>query len=337
MEGDSDALRYSLEIFNGDEAHSDSIIAIVGPTATGKSSIAIELGMLLGGEVVSADSMQVYRHMNIGTAKVTADEMRGVPHHMIDIVNPDELFTVVDYVEAADRVINDIISRGHLPIIVGGTGLYVKALLEDYLFPDTGADSEFRKRMQELADREGRDHLHSLLQSIDVTTAVKLHPNDVRRVIRALEVYHLTGEPFSSHLDKQQRVRCRYSALKIGLTMPRELLYERIGRRIDAMVSRGLFDEVRNLMSLGFAPAFTAMQALGYKEFIPVFKGEMSVDEALDVLKRETRRYAKRQLSWFRQDKGIVWFDVTAYASAFSLARDIACLYAGSQSKSVET
>lgn len=299
------------------------LVVIVGPTGVGKTALAVELALILGGEVVSADSMQVYKGMDIGTAKPTPEERKGVPHHLIDVVTPDTPFNVARYRDMAHAVIADIHARGALPILCGGTGLYVRAVLDEFLFPDQGAAPEVRERLQRLAEERGKQYLYNLLASVDPETAARLHPNDVRRVIRALEVYETTGRSMSEHIAAVQGKTPRYRDVRIGLTRPREELYRRIDRRVDEQIAQGLVDEVRSLRAR-YRLATTALQGLGYKEILRYLDGECSLEEAVHVLKRETRHYAKRQYTWFRRDPRIVWYDLSLYPSIEAAAQDIA-------------
>lgn len=293
------------------------LVILVGPTAVGKTAIAIELALRLQGEVVTADSMQVYRGMDIGTAKPTIAERRGVPHHMIDLVTPDQSFNVARYRDLAHRVIADIYERGRLPIVSGGTGLYVRALLEEFQLPAPGAAPEIRSRLEAEAERLGKAALHERLATLDPPTAARLHPNDVRRVIRALEVLEVTGKPLSQHLAEAEARPPRYQPISVGLTRPRDELYRRIDRRVDLLMDAGLLEEVRSLTEQ-YTLNRTARQGLGYKEMIAYLEGECTFDEAIERLKRETRRYAKRQLTWFRRDRHVRWFDLSSYPSEAS-------------------
>lgn len=286
------------------------LVVLVGPTAVGKSELAVELALRTRGEVVTADSMQVYRGLDIGTAKPTPAEQKGVPHHLIDICDPDERFNVAEYRRLAHKAIAEVHARGNLPILAGGTGLYVKAVLDEFLFPDEGADYELRRRLETQAREEGPQALHRRLAEIDPETASRLHPNDVRRVVRALEVYCTTGKPLSVHLEKASAAEPKYDVVMFGLTRPREILYRRINERVDSQIARGLVDEVRGLAErYGSLPV--AGQALGYKEIYAYLKGELTLEEAIERLKRDTRRFAKRQFTWFRREPRILrWIDL---------------------------
>ncbi|MEW9033402.1 MAG: tRNA (adenosine(37)-N6)-dimethylallyltransferase MiaA [Planifilum fimeticola] len=289
------------------------LLVIVGPTAVGKTSLSLSLAGAFRGEIVSGDSMQVYRHMDIGTAKVTAEEREKIPHHLIDIVDPDHPFTVEEYQRLAREAIEDIQRRGRLPILVGGTGLYIQSVTHGYLLPGVEGNPELREKLHRFADEEGNEKLWEKLKAVDPETAVRLHPNDRRRIIRALEVYEGTGIPFSK---LQRKSSPRYDMLWIGLTMSRERLYERINRRVDRMMAEGLVEEVEALRNKGYHRDLTSMQALGYKEIMMYLDGEISREEAVEAIKRGTRKYAKRQLSWFRRIPEIHWFDVNKPESA---------------------
>lgn len=297
------------------------IIAIVGPTGSGKSDAAIWLCHRLGGEIVSMDSMQIYRRMDIGTAKPTPEQQQAAVHHMIDVVEPDTLFTVSDYREMALKAIDDVLSRGRLPILVGGTGLYLNAISYEMSLGDNGADDALRTQLNEIAARDGGPgELHRMLRELDPEAAEKLHENDVRRVIRAIEVIRSTGKPLSMRSDEMKR-EGPYQVLVYGLSMPREKMYARINQRVDEMVAAGLIDEVRSLLAQGVEPRKEggAMQAIGYKEIVSALRGEFSMDKAIDLIKQGSRRYAKRQWTWFRHDPRTRWFDWTEYANKEAL------------------
>lgn len=291
------------------------LLVVVGPTAVGKTEFCVLLGQAMDAEIVSADSMQVYRGMDIGTAKPTEAERGGVPHHCLDIVDPRDAFNVADYRRCALQAINGIHSRGRLPILSGGTGLYVRAVVDEFLFPDRGADWELRRRLEEEAERYGRAALHARLAAVDPETAARLHPNDLRRVVRALEVYERTGRPLSDHLREAKSREPRFDLLMFGLTRPREELYARINARVDEQIRRGLVEEVEALMEQGLDEGDIAAQGLGYKEILAFLKGRTSLEEAVRVLKRDTRHYARRQLIWFKADPRIRWLDLSGYDS----------------------
>ncbi len=290
------------------------IVVIVGPTAVGKTALAVDLALRFSGEIVTADSMQVYRGMNIGTAKPTPSEQRGVPHHLIDICDPDRLFNVAEYRDLAHRAIADIHARGRLPLVAGGTGLYIKAILDEFLFPDEGPDYEIRGELESYSRVHGSAALHARLADIDPTTAERVHPNDIRRVVRALEVYQRTGRPMSEHLKEIENSVSRYRVVQIGLTRPRASLYQRIEARVDEQIEAGLVDEVKGLIQR-FPDMPVARQALGYKEIIAYLEGEVGLDEAIALLKRDTRRFAKRQFTWFNRDQRIHWIDLETHTA----------------------
>jgi tRNA dimethylallyltransferase len=290
-------------------------VVITGPTAVGKTKLSIEIAKSLDGEIVSADSMQIYKYMDIGTAKPSINERQNIPHHMIDIIEPEQEFSVAEYQKMAVDIISDIHKRNKLPIIVGGTGLYIKSLLYPMNFTDAYQDVEYRKRLQKTAEKMGKNYLYQQLEKIDPKTASRLHPNDVRRVIRALEVYHISGKPMSHYVQNLKDMDFRYDAAMIGLVMNRAKLYERINQRVDAMIERGLLNEVKSLLDKGYTRNMVSMQGLGYKEIIDYYQGRLTLEEAIYKLKQETRRYAKRQLTWFRAQKGVKWINIDDYSS----------------------
>jgi tRNA dimethylallyltransferase len=289
-----------------DRPQRDRLLVLLGPTAVGKTALSLTIAEMFGCEIISGDSMQVYRGMDIGTAKATPEERARVPHHLIDILDPDEPFSVTDFQQRCREAAADIQARGKLPFLVGGTGLYIEAACYDFQFTEAPGDEAFRERMKALAATEGPETLHARLRNVDPESAGRLHPNDIRRVIRALEIYEQTGVRLSDHL-RSQRKEPQYDLCMIGLTMDRERLYERINRRVDAMLSEGLVDEVRGLLARGYDRALPSMQGLGYKEIAAYLHGECTLDEAVELLKRGTRRFAKRQLSWFRHMPDIRW------------------------------
>jgi tRNA dimethylallyltransferase len=284
------------------------VVVITGPTATGKTALGVLLALQAGGEVVSADSMQIYRGMDIGTAKPAADEMRGVPHHMLDVADPTEDYSVARYVEEASRCADDILARGKLPVVVGGTGLYIDSLLAGRRFAAAPGDAELRRRLAAEYDEAGGAAFSERLRGLDPERAAKLHPADKRRLVRAMEVCLSGGETMTEH-DRRDRERPpRYASVRFALCYAeRQRLYDRIDARVDDMVSRGLFKEVRALLDGGLPPDSGAMQAIGYKEAAAALRGECSEDEAVELIKRGSRRYAKRQLTWLRRDGGLRW------------------------------
>ncbi|MFP7332413.1 tRNA (adenosine(37)-N6)-dimethylallyltransferase MiaA [Shouchella clausii] len=284
----------------------EPLIAIVGPTAVGKTALGIELAKTFGAEIISGDSMQVYRTMDIGTAKATVEEMAGIPHHLIDILEPGDTWTVSLFQEKALLAIASIRSRGKWPLLVGGTGLYVQALTHELSFGAASSDPSFREEMELYANRFGNAALHEKLAIADPKAAEAIHANNVRRVIRALEVIHLTGKPFSE--QENGLARPRFDNVLIGLEMERQALYERINRRVDAMMEAGLLEEVHRLYQRGIQGQ--AIQAIGYKELYAYFDGKCTCDEAIEALKTNSRRYAKRQLTWFKNRSDAVWFNL---------------------------
>jgi tRNA dimethylallyltransferase len=286
------------------------ICILAGPTAVGKTDISLALARNLYGEIISADSAQVYKYMDIGTAKLREDEMQGIRHYMIDEVTPDVDFSVAEFRSRAEVYIRDINERGRLPVITGGTGLYINSLLNNLDFTDSISDEAFRKEMQEIAHIKGSEYVHSMLESIDPASHKRLHPNDLRRVIRALEVHKYTGRPISYYQEESRKQPSRYDFAYIVLTMDREKLYDRIDQRVDKMMAMGLPEEVEGLLNMGYNRDMTSMQALGYKEIADYLQGSVSKEEAVRILKRGTRHYAKRQLTWFRRDQRVHWVNV---------------------------
>lgn len=285
------------------------LVAIVGPTAVGKTALALRLAQDLSVEVISADSRQVYRYMDIGTAKPTAQERQRVIHHLVDVVDPDEAFTLVQYQELAYAAIDDVLGRGRIPLLVGGTGLYVRAVLEGLSIPHVPPDLELRAQLQAEADSRGYEVLYERLRELDPQAAERIDARNVRRVIRALEVCLHTGKPVSS---LQVRSPPPYRILRIGLTMPRHQLYARIDERVDRMMNAGLLDEVQSLIEHGYGPELPSMSGLGYRQVGMYLRGEVSLDEAVVLMKRHTRRFVRRQANWFRSDDPrITWFDVS--------------------------
>ncbi len=289
------------------------LLSIVGPTGIGKTETSINLAENLSGEIISADSMQIYKYMDIGTAKITKEEMKGIPHYLIDIVYPDEEFTVSDFKESATKYINNIYNRGNLPIIVGGTGLYVNSLVYDLNFTNVAPNNEFREKYEIIADKYGNGVIYEELRSIDPKSAKRIHVNDRKRIIRALEIYYVTKKPMSVYYKDFRRYNDDFDVVMIGLTNKREDLYKRINYRVDRMIEKGLIEEVKGLLDMGYTDYLNSLQALGYKEIILYLKNEITLDEAIDLIKRSTRKFAKRQLTWFRRDNRIKWIDVGCF------------------------
>ncbi|HZG78701.1 MAG TPA: tRNA (adenosine(37)-N6)-dimethylallyltransferase MiaA [Paenibacillus sp.] len=290
------------------------LLVLVGPTAVGKTAFSLDLAKRYPIDIISGDSVQVYRGMDIGSAKATPEERAAAPHYMIDLLDPDEPFTVADFKERVQSQIEESASRGRLPAIVGGTGLYIESVVYDYRFSEAVADEEARARWNDVADAQGTEALHTLLRERDPVSAARIHPNDRKRLVRALEVFDATGRPMSEQTQKREKTS-PYDLCMIGLTMEREKLYERIERRVDAMLEEGLEAEVRSLLDRGYARSLPSMQAIGYKEMAAYLEGEISYDHAVYLLKRNTRHFAKRQLSWFRMMPQIHWVDVTDTAN----------------------
>ncbi len=318
-----------------EDQHGIPLVVIVGPTAVGKTEVAIRVALRVGGEVVSADSAQVYRGMDVGTAKPTLEERRGVPHHLIDVVNPDYVFNVAEFQRLADEAIRQIHARGNLPMLVGGTGLYVKAVVDRYWFEPMPADQQLRHTLRQLARRRGAAWLHQQLAEIDPPAAARIHPNDLRRVVRALEVYHRTGHP-PSYWHRQRRPGPGYDVLMVGLNRPREELYARINHRVDRMMERGFLDEVRRLLDAGYDPRCYALQSLGYREMIAHLRGEIPLEEAVRLFKRNVRRLAKRQLTWFRRDRRIRWIQMGHHMGVEGVVEEIVKMMAGKWPERVE-
>lgn len=285
-----------------------SVVVVCGPTASGKTALGIALAKKLGGEVVSADSMQVYCGMDIGTAKPTKEEMAGVPHHMLDVASPDEHYSVARYASEASRCVDDILSRGKIPFVVGGTGLYIDALLRGQEFAVGFSKSGVRERLKRRAAEEGIDVLWEELRAVDPESTERIHPNDEKRIVRALEVWHETGRSISDYNRESRERPPRYESVTIGLDfLEREDLRERIDRRVDEMMSRGLLSEVEGLLEMGMSKDSTAMQAIGYKELVSAFETGTPVSEEVEEIKLRTKQYAKRQRSWFRRNASIHW------------------------------
>ena len=288
------------------------LIVIGGPTACGKTGFSIKLAKEIGGEIISADSMQVYRYMDIGTAKVTPEEADGVPHYLIDEFDPDEEYNVMLFQQKAKAYMEQIWAKGKVPILVGGTGFYINALLYDNDFTETDNDTSYREECYRLAQEQGPEVLYERLKEIDPEYAAIMHANNVKRVTRALEYHYLTGQKFSEHNAEQKEKETPYDAAVIILSMDREKLYERIELRIDIMMEQGLLEEVKGLLEKGYTPELVSMQGIGYKEFIPYFNGECTLEEVVTQLKTNTRRFAKRQLTWFRRQIEGLWVDMSS-------------------------
>lgn len=289
------------------------MIILTGPTAVGKSALSVELAKKINGAVISADSMQVYRHMDIGSAKITPEEMQGVTHYMIDELEPDEEFHVVRFVTMAKEYLKEIYADGKIPIIAGGTGFYIQALLYDIDFTEQQCDETYRGQLEDLAREHGAEYLHGMLREVDPASAEAIHANNIKRVIRALEFYHLSGKKISEHNETERQKQSPYNFAYFVLTDERTKLYERIDRRVDAMMEAGLVEEVKKLKSMGCSRDMVSMQGLGYKETLAYLDGECTLEEAVYIIKRETRHFAKRQLTWFKRERDVIWLDKQAF------------------------
>ena len=316
------------------------LIILTGPTAVGKSALSIQLARAIHGQMISADSMQVYRKMDIGTAKITPEEMQGIPHYLINVLEPQEEFNVVRFQKMAKEALEKIYHAGAVPIVVGGTGFYIQALLYDIAFEQTGppavdtspggegdgetdAETVYRQNLQQLARKQGAKYLHEKLRQVDPVSADAIHPNNIKRVIRALEFYHQTGTCISAHNEEQRKRESPYQFLYFVLTDDRQTLYERIDRRIDTMIERGLVDDVRRLQMSGCTSSMVSMQGLGYKEILNYLEGNCSLEEAVYILKRDTRHFAKRQLTWFRRERDVIWLDRRCFQSQDALLKEM--------------
>ena len=283
------------------------LIVLTGPTAVGKTKLSISLAKAVGGEIISADSMQIYKYMDIGSAKIKPEEMQGVPHYLVDELMPDEEFHIVRFQQMAKAAMEKIYSHGHIPILVGGTGFYIQAVTRDIDFTEAIQEDGYRKELEALAEEKGPEYLHQMLREVDPKSAQEIHANNVKRVIRALEFYHQNKTPISSHNEEQKERKSPYNLAYFVLNAPRELLYERIDRRVDEMLAGGLLKEVEELKTMGYHRGMVSMQGLGYKEILAYLDGEYPLEEAVRILKRDTRHFAKRQLTWFRREPEVTW------------------------------
>lgn len=299
------------------------LIVIVGPTAVGKTETGILVAKNINGEIISGDSMQVYKKMDIGTAKPAREEMCGIPHYMIDIINPDEEFNVAIFQKQVEAYIEQINQKGKIPIVVGGTGLYIRSVIDHYDFTPPGGNAAKRDELQILADKYGNEYLVEILIKVDPEAASRIHPNDTRRLIRALEVYYTSGRPISDFQYNRDDLKPKYRLAYYGLNMDRDKLYSRIEQRVDIMISRGLANEVKELMEMGYGLHNSSMQAIGYKEIVDYLNGKITLQQAVELIKQNTRRFAKRQLTWFRRDQRIKWKNVDEYQSLEQIANDI--------------
>ncbi len=294
------------------------LIILTGPTAVGKTQLSIRLAKAVNAEIISADSMQVYRYMDIGSAKIMPEEMQGVPHHLIDCLNPDDEFHVVHFQEMAKKAMAEIYAKGKIPLLVGGTGFYIQAVTGDIDFSEHGEDTSYREKLEEIAKTQGAEYLHQMLEQVDPESAKAIHANNIKRVIRALEYFEQTGEQISKHNVEQRQKESPYNLAYFVLNDERSRLYKRIDARIDQMMEAGLLDEVKKLKDMGYHKGMVSMQGLGYKEILSYLDGTWSLDEALYVLKRDTRHFAKRQITWFKRERQVEWF----YKPDFSYNED---------------
>ena len=285
------------------------LIVLTGPTAVGKTSLSISLAKAVNGEIISADSMQVYKGMDIGSAKIRKEEMQGVTHYLVDILEPEEEFHIVKFQELAKAAMEEIYAKGKIPILVGGTGFYIQAVTRDIDFTQAEQETSYREELEQLAKEKGAEYLHEKLREVDPKSAENIHANNVKRVIRALEFYHQNGTPISEHNEEQKQQTSPYNLAYFVLTAPREILYERIDRRVDQMMEEGLLEEVKSLRERGCHRGMVSMQGLGYKEIHAYLEGEYPLEEAVRILKRDTRHFAKRQLTWFRREQDVIWVD----------------------------
>ena len=290
------------------------LIILTGPTAVGKTKASIGLAKALNGEIISADSMQVYKYMDIGSAKIRPEEMQGIMHYLIDELEPDEEFHVVRFQQMAKDAMEAIYAKGKIPIVVGGTGFYIQALLYDIDFTESNEDNAYRQELEQLASEKGAEHLHDMLRKVDPVSANTIHANNVKRVIRALEFYQQTGEKISEHNEQERAKESPYDFCYFVLNDDREKLYERINLRIDQMLEEGLVEEVQSLKDKGYTRDMVSMQGLGYKEILDYLNGELSLEEAVYILKRDTRHFAKRQLTWFKREKEVIWVEKQAFS-----------------------
>lgn len=289
--------------------NSRPLVVLTGPTAVGKTKLSIELAKAIGGEIVSADSMQVYRHMDIGSAKISREEMQGVLHHLIDVLEPTEDFNVVIFQQKCKECMAGIYKRGHIPILTGGTGFYIQAVLRDIDFTENEEDAAYRRMLEGLAEEKGAEALHEMLKAADPASAQAIHANNIKRTIRALEYYHLTGKRISEHNQQEREKESAYRSCYFVLTDERSRLYQRIDERVEEMLAAGLVQEVEKLKAMGCHSGQVSMQGLGYKEILSFLQGECTLQEAVYLIKRDTRHFAKRQLTWFRREKDVIWID----------------------------
>lgn len=285
------------------------LIILTGPTAVGKTELSVKLAKALQGEIISADSIQVYKYMDIGSAKVTKEEMEGVKHYLIDELMPDEEFNIFYFKEKAKEYVNEIYKNNHIPIVAGGTGFYIQSLLYDIEFKNEESDDQIRNELYQLYEKQGAAYIHNMLKEIDPESAAAIHENNVKRVIRAIEYYRLNGEKISTHNEREKQKNSPYNFKYYCLNMDRKLLYERINKRVDIMVKNGLVEEVKSLLNMGYSKNLVSMQGIGYKEIVLYIEGNITLEEAVEMIKQETRRFAKRQLTWFRREKEVTFIN----------------------------
>ena len=293
----------------------NKLIILAGPTASGKTSASIELAKRLGGEIISADSMQVYKYMDVGTAKISVEEMQGVKHHLIDVLDPKEDFNIVKFQNMVKCSIEEIVKNGHIPILVGGTGFYIQSVIYDIDFNNEDDNSSVRKKLEEEYDTLGADFMHEKLKKIDIVSAQNIHKNNKKRIIRAIEYFLINNEPISSHNEVQREKKSPYDYRFFVLNPPRDILYERINKRVDIMLENGLVDEVKKLREMGLSTANISMQGIGYKEIIEYLDGEVSLETAIENIKQNTRHMAKRQVTWFKREKDVIYVDPFSFES----------------------
>ena len=293
----------------------NKLIILAGPTASGKTSVSIDLAKRLGGEIISADSMQVYKYMDVGTAKISVEEMQGVKHHLIDVLDPKEDFNIVKFQNMVKYSIEEIVKNGHIPILVGGTGFYIQSVIYDIDFNNEDDNSSVRKKLEEEYDAFGADFMHEKLKKIDIVSAQTIHKNNKKRIIRAIEYFLINNEPISSHNEVQREKKSPYDYRFFVLNPPRDILYERINKRVDIMVENGLVDEVKKLREMGLSTANISMQGIGYKEIIEYLDGEVSLETAIENIKQNTRHMAKRQVTWFKREKDVIYVDPFSFES----------------------
>lgn len=303
------------------------LVIIAGPTACGKTASSINLAKKINGEIISADSMQVYKYMDIGTAKITLQEMDGIKHYMIDEMCPDEEFSVSVFKDRASNYIKEIYDKGKIPILVGGTGFYINSIIYDNNFTESQKDNSYRLKLQDIANDKGTEFLHDILKNVDLESSQNIHPNNVKKVIRALEFFRDTGKKISEHNETEKQKEAIYDVSFFVLNMERPKLYDRINKRVDIMLENGLVDEVRKLVDMGYTKDLVAMQGIGYKEIIKYLDGEYSLEYAIEIVKRDTRRFAKKQLTWFNhQAENTIWLDVNSFESTDCLVEQMGSL-----------